>query len=92
MAQLDLKIGDIVRETKHGRLSHRRHHEGPAAALPSFMRLRQGTVVEVRERWFLQSGKDVRIKWSDETYDWRLADDEHLRVLEHGESSVPCDC
>ena len=87
MASLELQVGDVVRETKQGRLSHRRHHDGPAAALPSFRPLRQGTVVEVQDRWFFQSGMDVRIKWSDETYDWRLADDEHLQLVKRASSS-----
>jgi hypothetical protein len=81
MPQLDLKVGDIVRETKQGRLSHRRHHDGVVAALPSFQPLRKGTVVEIQERWFFQSGQDVRIKWSDGTYDWRLVDAEHLQLV-----------
>lgn len=81
MPQLDLKVGDMVRETKQGRLSHRRHHDGFVAALPSFQPLRKGTVVEIQERWFFQSGQDVRIKWSDGTYDWRLADAEHLQLV-----------
>ncbi|MCP9815135.1 hypothetical protein KBY76_00445 [Synechococcus sp. GreenBA-s] len=87
MASLDLDVGDIVRETKQGRLSHRRHHDGPAAALPSFRPLRQGTIVEIQGRWFFQGGQDVRIKWSDDTYDWRLADDEHLQLVRKGAKS-----
>lgn len=81
MARLELQVGDTVRETKHGRISHRRHHDGPAAALPDFRSLRKGTVVEVQGRWFFQGGRDVRIKWADGTYDWRLANDEHLELL-----------
>lgn len=87
MARLDLSVGDVVRETKQGRLSHRRHHDGPASIVPSFQRLRQGTVVEVQDRWFFQSGQDVRIKWSDDTYDWRLADEEHLQLVRKGSTS-----
>lgn len=81
MAHLELSVGDSVRETKHGRISHRRHHEGPAASLPPFRPLRKGTVVEVQSRWFMQTGQDVRVKWSDDTYEWRLADDEHLEKI-----------
>jgi hypothetical protein len=82
MAELRLQVGDTVRETKHGRISHRQHHEGPAASIPSFQRLREGVVVEVRDRWFLQPGQDVRVKWADETFDWRQADDEHLKLID----------
>ena len=81
MAQLQLQVGDTVRETKQGRISHRKHHDGLAASFPSFRPLRQGVVVEVQDRWFFQSGQDARIKWSDDTYDWRLADEEHLEII-----------
>lgn len=81
MASLDLKVGDVVRETKHGRLSHRKHHDGVTAGIPSFKPLRKGVITEVQGRWFFQSGQDVRIKWNDNTFDWRLADDEHLEIV-----------
>ncbi len=42
---------------------------------------KKGKVLEVRERWFFQSGHDVLIQWEDGQEEWRLADQSHLELL-----------
>lgn len=44
-------------------------------------RAKKGEIIEIRDRWYFQEGKDALVRWDSGQEEWRLADEKHLEVI-----------
>ena len=47
----------------------------------SLWRPKKGKIIELRDRWFFQGGRDALVSWENGQEEWRLADEKHLEVI-----------
>ncbi|CAI8168795.1 MAG: Uncharacterised protein [Prochlorococcus marinus str. MIT 9215] len=44
-------------------------------------RPKKGKIIDLRDRWYFQEGRDALVQWASGYEEWRLADEKHLEVI-----------